>query len=299
MRRLRNLVSLATVLATAGAGLGVSGTAAGAAPVVPTLTAIRAAHHPGFDRLVFRFAGPLPERTTARWVDRVVGDASGRRVRVAGSAFLALRMIGATGHDEGGDSTYGPRRRAYRLPNVATVVNSGDFEATLSFGVGLVKRTSVLRTMRLTSPSRYVVDVRTNFPRTTADAVLLDRDRFDAGTPPYRRAVTRSVPVPGVARGALHRMYAGPTATEQANGLRLVRSGSTGFRNLRIDDARVARVRLTGGCSSGGSTFTVANLIRPTLTQFPSVRWVKIFSPSGHTQSPTGPSHSIPACLEP
>jgi len=74
---------------------------------------------------------------------------------------------------------------------------------------------------------------------------------------------------------------------------------STGVRDLPVAPNRVARVRLTGGCSSGGSTFTVANLISPTLKQFPTVRWVKIYDPAGTTESPTGQSDSIPECLEP
>jgi hypothetical protein len=58
-------------------------------------------------------------------------------------------------------------------------------------------------------------------------------------------------------------------------------------------------VRLTGGCSSRGSTFTVAGKIFPTLKQFGSVRWVKICYPQRHTERPTGQSDSISECLEP
>ncbi|MDP4510019.1 hypothetical protein [Nonomuraea turcica] len=51
--------------------------------------------------------------------------------------------------------------------------------------------------------------------------------------------------------------------------------------------------------TSAGSTFTIANLIRPTLKQFPSIKWVKIYDAAGHTERPTGPSDSIPQSLEP
>jgi hypothetical protein len=37
----------------------------------------------------------------------------------------------------------------------------------------------------------------------------------------------------------------------------------------------------------------------PTLRQLAGVDWVKIYSPSGHTERPTGRSDSIPVCLEP
>ena len=56
-----------------------------------------------------------------------------------------------------------------------------------------------------------------------------------------------------------------------------------------------------GSCAgrSRGSTFSIANEIFPTLKQFPSVLWVKIYDPSGHTQRPYGHSDSIPESLEP
>jgi hypothetical protein len=301
MRRLRimSLTVLTTFVALMAALL-VAVPSASSAPV-PTLREIRAAHHPGFDRLVFEFSGGLPEFTRTRWVDEVIQDPSGRPARVAGNAFLEVVMFNVRAHEDAAPfaSTYGPGRRAYDLPNIATVVNSGDFEAVVSFGVGLMRRTSILDTSRLVDPPRYVVDVQTNFDRQRVRVYFQDSGNFNAGTAPYRRAVTRGVPVPGVANGALHRMYAGPTEAEWADGLRLVRSTSTGFADLRISTSEVARVRLTGGCDSGGSTFTVANLMTPTLRQFPTVNWVKIYSPSGQTERPTGLTDSIPICLEP
>ena len=56
-------------------------------------------------------------------------------------------------------------------------------------------------------------------------------------------------------------------------------SGRPGFKILGIRD-EVARVQLLGKISSGGSTFTIANEIMPTLKQFGSVHWVKIYDRS-------------------
>ncbi len=61
----------------------------------------------------------------------------------------------------------------------------------------------------------------------------------------------------------------------------------------------IARVRVTGGCSSGGSTFTIADEIYPTLKQFSTVDFVTIYDPAGHTEAPGGHHDSIPVCLEP
>lgn len=77
-----------------------------------------------------------------------------------------------------------------------------------------------------------------------------------------------------------------------------VNSEATGFTGLSISGG-IARVTLTGGCDSHGSTTTIANEIVPTLTQFPSVQWVKIYDQNGQTEQPTGNSNSIPFCLEP
>ena len=303
MRHLRiTMVSVLVLLAMLMSAVPVAGaSAASQAQKVPTLREIRAARHDGYDRLVFEFSGGLPERTRVRWVDRVTADGSGLPVRVAGNAFLDVSLFPVRAHRETGDfgSTYGPRRRAYDLPNIATVVNSGDFEAVVSFGVGLMKKTSVMRTMRLRNPARYVIDVRTNFNRTRVRTWFFDAPRFVDNTSPFFRPVRRWVPTNAPARGALHRVYAGPTQAERRDGLRLLRSRSTGFTNLRISSSKIARVQLTGGCGSGGSTVTVAGEIMPTLRQFPTVRWVKIYDPQGTTERPTGRVDSIPECLEP
>ncbi|HSJ46049.1 MAG TPA: hypothetical protein VK923_15355 [Euzebyales bacterium] len=300
MGRLRIIaVALLTVFALIASTVGAGATTGTQARGVPTLREIRAAHHSGYDRLVFEFSGRLPDRTRVRWVERIVADPSGLPVRVAGDAFLEVSTFPVVAHNEDGTTTYGARRRAYDLPNTGTVVNSGDFEAVVSFGVGLMKKTSILRTMRLRHPSRYVIDIRTNFERTRVKTWFFDEDRFVANAPPFFRAVRRSVPVPAVARGALHRVYAGPTRAERRDGLTLLRSQSTGFTNLSVNRRRIARVQLTGGCDSGGSTVTVAGEIMPTLRQFPTVRWVKVYDPQGTTEIPTGRSDSIPACLEP
>jgi hypothetical protein len=43
-------------------------------------------------------------------------------------------------------------------------------------------------------------------------------------------------------------------------------------------------VQPLGRISSGGSTFTIASEIVPTLKQFPSVHWVRVYDPFGHTE---------------
>jgi hypothetical protein len=96
----------------------------------------------------------------------------------------------------------------------------------------------------------------------------------------------------------MDRIFAGPVAREETRGLRLLRSEATSFTRLGVR-AGVARVQLVGGCSSGGSTVTIAGEIMPSLRQFSTVDVVKIYDPAGRTEHPTGQVDSIPACLEP
>ncbi len=138
----------------------------------------------------------------------------------------------------------------------------------------------------------------TSAETTTVDVYFMHEDRFVAGTMPYTEAVQRTVPAARPATGALQALFAGPTASEQAQSLRVVLSEATGFTDLTIEDG-IARVRLTGGCNSRGATFTIQNLITPTLRQFDTVDYVKVYGPDGHTAEPDGPSDSMPACLEP
>ena len=293
--------SAALVLALAGLGGLATPVAAAAAPTsapaVPTLTQIRAAHHPGYDRLVFQFRGPVPAHRSARYVRRVIHDFSGLPVRVTGDARLLVRFSPAAGHDSHGHITYGPARRTYALPGLIQVVNAGDGEAVLSFGAGLARK-EPLRMFTLTHPSRVVIDVRTPYRTVRVRDYLFKVSAFASGHGPFTRRVSRPVIPPAVARRALQRLFAGPTQAEKARGLSFLASKATGFR-LRSIHNKVARVQLRGGCSSGGSTATVALEIMPTLKQFATVRWVKIYDPAGHTTSPKGHIDSIPECLNP
>lgn len=292
------LVSATTLLAvpaTPAAAVPPAGTTA--APRVATLVDVRAAHHPGLDRVVFEFRGPLPSRRTAGWVSRLIADGSGHTVPVAGDAILALRFDGAAGHDQNGKPTYGPTRKTFALPGVIQVVQASDFEATLTFGIGLSRKTSY-RVYTLTRPNRVVVDITT--PRRTVPVrtYFLNSRAYAAGRTPYTTAVSRPVTPPSTARGALQRLFAGPTQAEYAKGLRFVASGATGVRSVVVRDG-VAHVRLTGSLTSGGSTFTVADEIMPTLKRLPGIRWVKIYDAQGRTERPKGRSDSIPESLEP
>lgn len=264
---------------------------ASADPAVPVLVDVRAAHHENYDRIVFEFSGNLPARRSVQFVDHLDDPWTGGPVSVAGNAFLSVWFAQAVGHDEADQVTYGPRRRAYALPNIMQVVTTADYEGILGIGIGLAVERPIT-VFSLASPTRMVIDIDTSF------STLQVSDYFIQNGSLNPVAVSREVVPPATGKGALHRLFAGPTAAELAAGLTFVNSEATGFTNLEISGG-VARVTLTGGCDSHGATTTIANEIVPTLKQFPSVQWVKIYDPSGQTERPTGNTDSIPFCLEP
>jgi hypothetical protein len=133
----------------------------------------------------------------------------------------------------------------------------------------------------------------------TVTVYFQDINKFAVGTEPYEVAVSRTIPASdNLPRSVLEQLFLGPTSAEQALGLNLVLSGSTGFSQLQVEGG-IARVYLTGVCNSGGSTYTIGNLIFANLAQFPEIQAVKIYDQNGETETPDGVSGSIPFCLEP
>ncbi|WP_067068453.1 AMIN-like domain-containing (lipo)protein [Carbonactinospora thermoautotrophica] len=135
---------------------------------VALLRAVRAARHPGYDRLVFEFEGSAPQ-IDVRYVDQVVEDPTGDPVPLRGEEFLSVVFHGATLDttpqvlDSRQARRYtGPQRLAPGYPVLKEVAVAGDFESVLSFGVGLEYR-SEPQVRRLTAPVRLVID----FPHRT------------------------------------------------------------------------------------------------------------------------------------
>lgn len=268
-----------------------------AAAPMPLLVGVRGKHRAGEDRIIFQFRKAVPLRTNVRYVDELRADGSGFRVRVPGHKVLAVQFEMARAHKENGTPTAAPRRRAFALPNVITAVRAGDFEGVVTYGLGVHRRRAVTVVTR-PQAKRVVVKVEAGFRTVRQDVYFLDRDNFDSGTEPYVVPVKRRVPAAAPAGGLMDRVYAGPTPREQRDGLRLVRSRTRDWSDLEVSGG-VARMRLLGRCSSGGSTVTIADHVLPTLRALPTVDWVKIYSRAGNTQTPGGASDSVPACLEP
>jgi hypothetical protein len=129
------------------------------------LVDVRIGRHEGFDRVVFAFRGNGVPGFRVEYVNPPIHqDASGDVVEVDGDAFLLVHMEPASGFDmDAGKESYTGSRRlegsAAGTSQVQEVVNTGDFEAVLSWVVGLADRVD-FRVDTLTNPGRIVVDVR-------------------------------------------------------------------------------------------------------------------------------------------
>lgn len=144
----------------------VAGTLAAAAPAhaqagPPTLTNIRTGNNPTFDRVVLDLsAGQVPGTVSYQLTDELTADPSGEVVWLTGQYFINVSAFAAASHDQNGNPTYtGPQKfRTRNLSNVMAVAVTGDFEASLTIGLGVRTRTAV-NVFTLTSPNRVVIDV--------------------------------------------------------------------------------------------------------------------------------------------
>jgi hypothetical protein len=121
-----------------------------------TVSALRVAHHNGYDRLVVEFAGSsIPEYQLTRQASSTfVEDASGMPRTLEGSAGIRAVMHG-TDISSGVPSDLKPR-----LPEIREVRQVGNFERVVSYGIGL-KDQACFRAFTLNAPTRLVIDVET------------------------------------------------------------------------------------------------------------------------------------------
>ena len=143
---------------------GGTGTVTAPAEVAETalLERVAVAGHDGYDRVVFQFRNGLPGYLVEYVEPPLREDGSGNLVELDGEALVVVRMEPASGFDlsvpEGEMIYTGPRRIAGDGTSVVReVVRTGDFEAVLTWAVGLGERVP-FRVLTLDDPARIVVD---------------------------------------------------------------------------------------------------------------------------------------------
>lgn len=109
-------------------------------------------------------------------------------------------------------------------------------------------------------------------------------------------AVEREVGSKTIYRNALFFLFKGPNEAETNKGLSVVKSGSAGFSDLKVDGDTIS-LKLRDGCEKGDGKFTIWDSVHATLTAFDDIKHVKLLDPEGNTTNADGPGDSKPACL--
>jgi hypothetical protein len=136
----------------------------GSASAGGNLTAIRAGHQQGFDRVTFQFDGAAVPAylVQPQGLPKFIQDASGKEVALQGQSGIKVRFSNASAQ-----GTYTGSSDILLSPggSILEVRNIGDFERVLSFGVGTAQRGSpCIAVKALSGPARLVVDVRVPAP---------------------------------------------------------------------------------------------------------------------------------------
>jgi hypothetical protein len=133
---------------------------------IALLERIAIGRHEGYDRVVFQFRDQLPGYRVEYVQPPLKEDGSGNPVEIQGDAIVLVRMELASGFDlttgEGVMVYKGPKRlegSAAGTSVVRELVRTGDFEAVLSWAIGLEERVD-FRVRTATSPARLIVDFR-------------------------------------------------------------------------------------------------------------------------------------------
>jgi hypothetical protein len=127
-------------------------------PGTAVLRDVRTGDQQTFDRVVFEFEGPKLPDYDVKYVRHPVHCGSGLPVEVDGSAYLQVRFTPAQAHTEAGASTVPTLQRKVRLPVIREVRAICDFEADVTWVLGLAARKEY-RVMELEGPARLVIDI--------------------------------------------------------------------------------------------------------------------------------------------
>lgn len=136
--------------------------------IYTNLVAVRIGTHQGYDRITFEFKAPEPNPGGDAGIPRYeirtakpphYEDASGLPLEVNGNSFVGIVFHGASGVDLEGRATYtGPKVVRAGFDNLVEAVRSGDFEATLSWILG-VRRQTCWQVHELHNPDRVAIDI--------------------------------------------------------------------------------------------------------------------------------------------
>jgi hypothetical protein len=136
--------------------------------IYTNLVAVRIGTHQSYDRITFEFRAPEPNPGGGAGIPRYeirtakpphYEDASGLPLEVNGNSFVGIVFHGASGVDFEGQATYtGPKVVRAGFDNLVEAVRSGDFEATLSWILG-VRHQTCWQVHEFHNPDRVAIDI--------------------------------------------------------------------------------------------------------------------------------------------
>ena len=124
----------------------------GTEEVLPDFVKVEVESEGGIDRVRFIFRETRPDQPDVppayivRYVDQLLSDGEGAPVDVAGEVFVAVsfQAIGVDLTQETPVEVYtGPKEFTPGFPTVLEVEQTGDFEAVVSWGIGLAREACV------------------------------------------------------------------------------------------------------------------------------------------------------------
>jgi hypothetical protein len=123
------------------------------------LAAVRAAAHPGFDRVVFQFEGTRVPGFRIEYVGEItLGESDDEFLTLEGGALVQATFQGTASDDHRPGTQTVPDRLTPGLPQVRQIGLAEDWEGLVRLGVGLDHRAG-FRVLELRDPVRVVVDV--------------------------------------------------------------------------------------------------------------------------------------------
>jgi hypothetical protein len=123
------------------------------------LAAVRAAHHQGYDRVVFQFEGAKVPGYRIGYVREIVlGETDDQFLTLKGHALIEATFQGTASDDHRAGTQTMPDKLTPALPQVRQLGLAEDWEGVVRIGIGLDHRAG-FRVLELTGPVRVVVDV--------------------------------------------------------------------------------------------------------------------------------------------
>jgi hypothetical protein len=123
------------------------------------LAAVRAAGHPGYDRVVFQFEGATVPGYRIGYVDEItLGESDDEFLTLQGGALVQATFQGSASDDHRPGTQTVPDKLTPGLAQVRQIGLAEDWEGVVRLGVGLDHRAG-FRVLELRDPVRVVVDV--------------------------------------------------------------------------------------------------------------------------------------------